>query len=343
MGGNHLPSVSCILALFFSNPPLKTKQLHHLAGPGMLAVDAIIRSRLYSDVQLVRHVAEYIIDAGGKRLRPALVLLSAGALDYAGTHHHDLAAIIEFIHTATLLHDDVVDESGLRRGQKTANALFGNAASVLVGDFLYSRSFQMLVEIGDMRIMRLLADATNVIAEGEAMQMMNCHDAGVDEARYLQIIRCKTAKMFEVSSQLGAIIAGASPETERSLAEYGAHLGIAFQLIDDVLDYSGNEEKIGKHLGDDLAEGKPTLPLIYAMRNGTDEQARCVREAIEKGGRDDFPGVLSSIHATGALEYTRKQAESEARRAQAAIEALPASTDKDSLLELASFAVARTF
>jgi octaprenyl-diphosphate synthase len=309
----------------------------------MQAVDAIIRRRLHSDVRLIRQVAEYIIEAGGKRLRPTLVILCAGALGYGGTRHHDIAAVIEFIHTATLLHDDVVDESELRRGRKTSNALFGNAASILVGDFLYSRSFQMLIEIGDMRVMRILADATNIIAEGEAMQMMNCHDAGVDEERYLQIIRYKTAKMFEVSSQLGAITGGASPEIERRMAEYGAYLGTAFQLIDDVLDYSGDEEKTGKHLGDDLAEGKPTLPLIHAMRHGTAEQARCVRHAIEKGGRDDFPDVLSAIRATGALEYTRKRAESEVRRAQAAIEALPASPCKDSLLELASFAVARTF
>ena len=309
----------------------------------MQAVDVIIRQRLYSDVLLIRQVAEYIIEAGGKRLRPALLILCANALGYGGTRHHDLAAVIEFIHTATLLHDDVVDESDLRRGRKTSNALFGNAPSILVGDFLYSRSFQMLVEIGDTRIMRILADATNIIAEGEAMQMMNCHDAGVDEERYLQIIRYKTAKMFEVSAQIGAILGKASPEIERCMAEYGAYLGTAFQLIDDVLDYSGDEEKTGKHLGDDLAEGKPTLPLIHVMQHGTDEQARCVRHAIEKGGRDDFPDVLSAIRATGALEYTRQRAESEVRRAQAAIEALPASTHKDSLLELASFAVARTF
>ena len=228
----------------------------------MQAVDAVIRKRLHSDVALVRQVAEYIINAGGKRLRPALVLLCAGALGYKGSRHHELAAIIEFIHTATLLHDDVVDESDLRRGHETANALFGNAASVLVGDFLYSRSFQMMVELGDMRIMRVLSDATNIIAEGEVLQLMNCHDADVDELRYLQVIRYKTAKLFEAASQLGAIIGGADPETERSLADYGTHLGTAFQLIDDVLDYSGTEAETGKHLGDDLAEGKPTLPLI---------------------------------------------------------------------------------
>ena len=309
----------------------------------MQAVDAVIRKRLHSDVALVRQVAEYIINAGGKRLRPALVLLCAGALGYKGSRHHELAAIIEFIHTATLLHDDVVDESDLRRGHETANALFGNAASVLVGDFLYSRSFQMMVELGDMRIMRVLSDATNIIAEGEVLQLMNCHDADVDELRYLQVIRYKTAKLFEAASQLGAIIGGANPETERSLADYGTHLGTAFQLIDDVLDYSGTEAETGKHLGDDLAEGKPTLPLIYVMQNGTPAQAECVRKAIEHGGREDFPGVLAAIHATGALEHTQKQASKEAERAAAALESLPASTHKDSLLELSAFAVDRSF
>ncbi len=309
----------------------------------MQAVDAVIRKRLHSDVALVRQVAEYIINAGGKRLRPALVLLCAGALGYKGSRHHELAAIIEFIHTATLLHDDVVDESDLRRGHETANALFGNAASVLVGDFLYSRSFQMMVELGDMRIMRVLSDATNIIAEGEVLQLMNCHDADVDELRYLQVIRYKTAKLFEAASQLGAIIGGADPETERSLADYGTHLGTAFQLIDDVLDYSGTEAETGKHLGDDLAEGKPTLPLIYVMQNGTPAQAECVRRAIEHGGREDFPGVLAAIHATGALEHTQKQASKEAERAAAALESLPASTHKDSLLELSAFAVDRSF
>ena len=309
----------------------------------MQAVDAVIRKRLHSDVALVRQVAEYIINAGGKRLRPALVLLCAGALGYKGSRHHELASIIEFIHTATLLHDDVVDESDLRRGHETANALFGNAASVLVGDFLYSRSFQMMVELGDMRIMRVLSDATNIIAEGEVLQLMNCHDADVDELRYLQVIRYKTAKLFEAASQLGAIIGGADPETERSLADYGTHLGTAFQLIDDVLDYSGTEAETGKHLGDDLAEGKPTLPLIYVMQNGTPAQAECVRKAIEHGGREDFPRVLAAIHATGALEHTQKQASKEAERAAAALEWLPASTHKDSLLELSAFAVDRSF
>lgn len=322
---------------------MKPERLYKLIEPDMQAVDAVIRRELRSDVALIKQVAGYIINAGGKRLRPALVLLSAGALGYGGTHHHDLAAITEIIHTATLLHDDIVDESDLRRGRKTANVLFGNAASVLVGDFLYSRSFQMMVEINDMRIMRLLADATSVISEGEVLQLMNCHNADVDEERYLQVIRCKTAKLFEAAAQVGAVVSGADPETEGCLARFGSHLGTAFQLIDDVLDYSSVEAETGKHLGDDLAEGKPTLPLIHVMQHGTAAQAHCVRQAIESGGRDDFPNVLAVIRATGALEHTRKQAEAEVCRAQTAIEALPASPYKDSLLDLAAFAVARTF
>jgi len=322
---------------------VKLEQLYNLIEPDMKRVDAVIRERLHSDVVLVRQVAEYIIQSGGKRLRPALVLLSAGAFGYRGTHHHELAAVVEFIHTATLLHDDVVDESDLRRGRKTANAMFGNAASVLVGDFLYSRAFQMMVEIDDMRVMRVLSDATNVIAEGEVLQLMNCHDADLDEARYLQVIRYKTAKLFEAAAQLGAIVGGGSPEIEQNMAAYGMHLGTAFQLIDDVLDYSGAEAETGKHLGDDLAEGKPTLPLIYVMQNGTAAQAACVRHAIENGGREDFSQVLAAIHATGALEHAKRQATAEAERASDALDALPASQYKDSLLELCSFAVARSF
>ena len=322
---------------------MKLEQLNNLIGPDMKAVDAVIRTRLHSDVALVQQVAEYIINAGGKRLRPSLVLLSAGALGYRGTHHHELAAIVELIHTSTLLHDDVVDESDLRRGRETANALFGNAASVLVGDFLYSRTFQMMVDVGDMRVMRVLSDATNVIAEGEVLQLMNCHDADVDEARYLQVIRYKTAKLFEAAAQLGAIIGGASLEVEQRMSDYGMHLGTAFQLIDDVLDYSGAEVETGKHLGDDLAEGKPTLPLIYVMQHGTAEQAACVRQAIENGGRDDFPAVLAAIRETGALEHARAQAKVEADLAANAILTLPASPYKDSLLELPLFAVARSF
>jgi len=257
-------------------PIVTLEHLSALIGPDMKAVDAVIRNRLHSDVALVRQVAEYIIHSGGKRMRPALVLLAAGALGYQGNQHHEMAAVIEFIHTATLLHDDVVDESALRRGRDTANAIFGNAASVLVGDFLYSRAFQMMVEVDDMRVMRVLSDATNIIAEGEVLQLMNCHDADVDEARYMQVIHYKTAKLFEAAAQLGAILGQASPELERALTVYGKHLGTAFQLVDDVLDYSGQEADTGKHIGDDLAEGKPTLPLIYVMQHGNAEQAACV-------------------------------------------------------------------
>ncbi len=309
----------------------------------MKSVDAVIRQRLHSDVVLVRQVAEYIISSGGKRLRPVLVLLAAGAMGYKGVNHHELAAVVEFIHTATLLHDDVVDESELRRGRETANNLFGNAASVLVGDFLYSRAFQMMVSVGNMRIMQVLADATNIIAEGEVLQLMNCHDADVDEERYLQVIRYKTAKLFQAAARLGAILGGATAEVEEGLAAYGMHLGTAFQLVDDVLDYSADEAETGKHLGDDLAEGKPTLPLIYVMQNGSPEQAACVRRAIEEGGRDDFPAVLDAIRATGALEHTLKQAKLESEVAVRALQVLPASQYKDSLVELSVFAVTRSF
>jgi octaprenyl-diphosphate synthase len=319
------------------------EKLYALIDPDMNAVDAVIRQRLHSEVVLVRQVAEYIIQSGGKRLRPALVLLAAGAMGYRGTHHHEMAAVVEFIHTATLLHDDVVDESALRRGRNTANAMFGNAASVLVGDFLYSRAFQMMVAVDNMRVMRVLSDATNVIAEGEVLQLMNCHDADVDEARYLQVIRYKTAKLFEAAAQLGAILGGGSEEIERGLADYGMHLGTAFQIIDDVLDYSGAEAETGKHLGDDLAEGKPTLPLIYVMQHGTAEQAALVRNAIEQGGRDDFAAVLAVVRSSGALDHARRVAESEALLAASAISALPASQYKDSLLQLRAFAVSRSF
>ena len=317
------------------------EHLYALIGSDMKAVDAVIRGRLHSEVVLVRQVAEYIIGSGGKRMRPALVLLAAGAMGYRGRHHHDLAAVVEFIHTATLLHDDVVDESDLRRGRNTANAMFGNAASVLVGDFLYSRAFQMMVEVDDMRVMRVLSDATNVIAEGEVLQLMNCHDADVDERRYLQVIRYKTAKLFEAAAQLGAILGGAAPEVERALADYGMHLGTAFQLVDDVLDYSGLEGDTGKHLGDDLAEGKPTLPLIYVLQNGTPEQSACVRRAIEEGGRDDFPAVLAAIQTSGALAHARRQAAREAELARAAISNLNNTNYREALLQLTFFAVER--
>ncbi len=317
--------------------------LKRLIASDMAAVDAVIRTRLHSEVALVNQVGEYIISSGGKRLRPALVLLSAQAFGYAGKHHYDLAAVVEFIHTATLLHDDVVDESELRRGRETANALFGNAASVLVGDFLYSRSFQMMVEVGEMRVMQTLADATNVIAEGEVLQLLNCHDADVDVANYMRVIHYKTAKLFEAAMRLGAILGKASAADEEAASKYGMHLGTAFQLVDDVLDYSADETQTGKHLGDDLAEGKPTLPLIHAMQHGTKEQAAVVRGAIEQGDVDKFAEVLAIIRATGALEFTRQQALREAEAACAAIASLADSKYKQSLLELAHFAATRQF
>jgi octaprenyl-diphosphate synthase len=309
-------------------------------------VDALIRRRLDSDVALVRQVAEYLIASGGKRLRPALLLLACGALGYKdrkglGNSSSEarlvLAAVIEFIHTATLLHDDVVDASDLRRGRTTANAAFGNAPAVLVGDFLYSRAFQMMVEVSDMRVMQVLAEATNTIAAGEVMQLMGSHDPDVDEARYLEVIRRKTAKLFEAAAQLAAVLSR-QDKFEQRLAEYGRHVGTAFQVVDDVLDYSGD---IGKSLGDDLAEGKVTLPLIYTMRCGSAPQAALVRKAIAEGGREDFSRVLEAIRACGALDYALAAAQREADAAGRAIAPLPESEYKRSLLELASFAVTR--
>jgi len=304
----------------------------------MARVDALIRRRLDSDVALVRQVAEYLVASGGKRLRPAMLLLACGAAGARPEARLQLAAVVEFIHTATLLHDDVVDASELRRGQTTANAAFGNAAAVLVGDFLYSRAFQMMVEVDDMRVMRVLAEATNTIAAGEVMQLMGSHDPEVNEARYLEVIRRKTAKLFEAAARLGGVLAR-NQLYEEQLAEYGRHVGTAFQLVDDVLDYGG---ELGKSLGDDLAEGKPTLPLIYTMRCGSPAQAALVRRAIAQGGRDDFAGVLEAIRACGALDYARAAAEREAEVAQRALGALPESEYRRSLLELASFAVTRS-
>ena len=297
-------------------------------------VETRIGERLGSDVELVRQVAEYLVAGGGKRLRPALLLLAAGAAGCRSKARIELAAVVEFIHTATLLHDDVVDISELRRGRDTANAQFGNAAAVLVGDFLYSRAFQMMVGCGSMRVMQVLAEATNTIAEGEVLQLMNCHDPRVDEHAYLEVIRRKTAKLFEAAARLGAVLAEAPSAVEAGLAEYGMRVGTAFQLIDDVLDYSGDT-------ADDLAEGKPTLPLIRAMACGDPEQARVVREAIEHGGREDFGQVLAVLRATGALEYARDVALREAEAARAALEALVPSAHRESLLELSSFSVTR--
>jgi len=309
----------------------------------MTAVDQVIRSRLRSEVMLISQVGEYIVNSGGKRLRPALVVLSAHAFKYQGTRHHDLAAVVEFIHTATLLHDDVIDESELRRGHATASALFGNATSVLVGDFLYSRAFQMMVEVGEMSVMQMLADASNTIAEGEVLQLLNCHNADVDTVNYMRVIHRKTAKLFEAAMRLGALLGGANADQERAVAEYGMHLGTAFQLVDDVLDYSADEQQTGKHLGDDLAEGKPTLPLIYAMQHGSTVQVALVRNAIEQGDVGKFSEVLQVIRDTGALEFTRQQAVQEAELACAAITFLPDSKHKQYLLELAHFAAMRQF
>jgi len=318
-------------------------KIKQLLATDMAAVDAVIRTRLHSEVALVNQVGEYIVNSGGKRLRPMLVLLSAQAFGYSGKHRHELAAVVEFIHTATLLHDDVVDESELRRGFETANALFGNAASVLVGDFLYSRAFQMMVEVDEMSVMQTMADATNVIAEGEVLQLLNCHDADVDVANYMRVIHCKTAKLFEAAMRLGAILGQASVADGEAAAKYGMHLGTAFQLIDDVLDYSANEAETGKHLGDDLAEGKPTLPLIHAMQHGTPQQTALVRAAIEQGDVAKLAQVQAIIHATGALEFTRQLALQEAEAACAAIAAFSDTQFKRALLELAHFAATRQF
>jgi octaprenyl-diphosphate synthase len=320
---------------------MKPSELSAALAADLAEVDRVIRARLASEVTLVNTVAEYIVAAGGKRLRPALLLLMARALDYRGNLHHLLAAVVEFIHTATLLHDDVVDESELRRGRQTANAAFGNPASVLVGDFLYSRAFQMMVEADDMRVMRVLSDATNIIAEGEVLQLLNCNDPDVDEERYLKVIRYKTARLFEAAAQLGAILAGAGPAFEAGAAEYGRRLGTAFQLIDDVLDYSGVTADIGKNVGDDLREGKPTLPLIHVMAHGNATEREQVRAAITEGHTEHFASIMTAIERTGALEYTRMRARDEADAAAAAIAGLPASEFKDALLYLSAYSVQR--
>ena len=321
--------------------PSAQTQLIQPISADLQAVDAVIRHKLHSEVALVNQIADYIISAGGKRIRPVLVLLVANAYGYKGTDHHTLAAVVEFIHTATLLHDDVVDESSMRRGRKTANALFGNAASVLVGDFLYSRAFQMMVSVGDIRIMEILADATNVIAEGEVLQLLNMHDPDVSEERYTQVIRSKTAKLFEAAAQLGALIAGANDAQIEGAAEYGRSLGTAFQLIDDVLDYSGQAEDIGKNVGDDLREGKATLPLIYLMEHGSPAERELVRNCIENGDEQHFDTVLQAVTTSGALDYTRRKAEEASAAATAAIADLPDNAFKDALLKLSAFAVNR--
>ena len=302
----------------------------------MERVDQVIAERLTTEVPLVREVAQYIIGAGGKRLRPALLLLVSGALESRHPHRHTLAAVVEFIHTATLLHDDVVDESTLRRGRTTANEKFGNAASVLVGDFLYSRAFQMMVDVNQMRVMQVLSDATNVIAEGEVMQLMNMHDASLVEAAYLRVIRSKTAKLFEASARLAPILAGADEATEALCASYGQALGTAFQVIDDVLDYEGNSEELGKNLGDDLREGKVTLPIICALKRASADEQALIRTAIEQGALTHLPEILRIVGRTGALDAARASAEAEAQRAVEAARQLPHNLHSDALLQLAA-------
>ena len=322
---------------------INLETIRTLIDSDIAAVDALIQQRLQSEVVLINQLGRYIVNNGGKRLRPILVLLSANACGYTGSQHIDIASIIEFIHTATLIHDDVVDASELRRGKDTANTIWGNEASVLVGDFLYSRAFEMMVDVGQMRIMEILSHATNVIAEGEVMQLLNCNDADTTIERYLHVIHCKTAKLFESAAQLGAVLAQRPQAEETALARYGMHLGTAFQLIDDMLDYSASSEEIGKNIGDDLAEGKPTLPLLYAMKQGTAEQRQVIRHSIETGGLEYIDQVLGAIESTGALTYTARAAEQEAEKAIATITLLPASPYKDAMIALAHFAAHRNY
>ncbi|MDB5821221.1 MAG: octaprenyl diphosphate synthase [Rhizobacter sp.] len=308
----------------------------------MQEVDAVIRQRLRTDVALVDQVANYIIGAGGKRIRPTLVLLFANALDFTGRERFEMAATVEFIHTATLLHDDVVDESALRRGRPTANALFGNAASVLVGDFLYSRAFQMMVSLGRMRVLEVLADATNVIAEGEVLQLMNMHDPDLAVADYLRVIRFKTAKLFEASARLGAVLADADPDLEQACAGYGRALGTAFQLVDDLLDYEGTTVQLGKNVGDDLREGKPTLPLLIAMERGTPAERELIRHAIQEGEVDKLQDIVGIVRRTGAIEATRDAARAEADKARLCLADVKPSNYRDALLDLCLRSVDRS-
>ncbi len=322
---------------------MEIQDVYSLVADDRQAVDELIQRRLHSEVELINQIGHYIVNSGGKRVRPMLVLLVARAFGYEGGDHHELAAIVEFIHTATLLHDDVVDASELRRGHETANAVWGNEASVLVGDFLYSRSFEMMVKVGNMRVMEIMAEATRTIAEGEVKQLLNVGNAAATEEQYLDVIRCKTAKLFESAAELGAVISGQGAAIERALAEYGMHLGIAYQLVDDALDYSASSEELGKNIGDDLAEGKPTLPLIYAMQHGTAEQKAIIRQAIEEGGKDRIDIVKEAIETTSAIAYTSRSAKREADLATAALAEMPDSPYKQALVTLAQFAVERTF
>jgi octaprenyl-diphosphate synthase len=297
-------------------------------------VDAVIRERLASKVALIDQISGYIVGAGGKRIRPRLVLLFSDALGYSGPERYELAAVVEFIHTATLLHDDVVDESSLRRGRATANAIFGNAASVLVGDFLYSRAFQMMVGVNRMRVLQVLAEATNVIAEGEVMQLMNMHDPDLAVADYLQVIRYKTAKLFEASARLGAVLGSAEPALEEACANYGRSLGTAFQLVDDLLDYEGQRDELGKNVGDDLREGKPTLPLLIALERGTPAERDVLRRAIQHGEVERLDEIVAIVRRTGALQATRDAAEQQAQLARNALAVLPATPAREALLDL---------
>ena len=327
------------------NQPTRLSQsaIRELVGNELQQVDQAIVERLSSNVALINQLGSYIINSGGKRLRPLLALLAAKACGYQGENHIQVAAIVEFIHTATLLHDDVVDASDLRRGQQTANAIWGNEASVLVGDFLYSRAFQMMVEIDQMRVLGILAETTNTIAEGEVMQLMNCNDPDTTEAQYIDVIQSKTAKLFEAATQLGAILAAKDAATEQAMASYGMHLGTAFQLIDDALDYSANSEDIGKNIGDDLAEGKPTLPLIHAMKNGSSAQKELIRESIQNGGLQHIQEVLQAIESTQSIAYTQQLARGEADNAIKSLGNLTDTPYKEALVELAHFAVERSY
>ncbi len=314
-----------------------------LIGEDMAAVDHHIQSELKSDVVLIEQIGHYIVGAGGKRLRPVTLLLSAHALGYKGTAHIDLAAAIEFIHTATLLHDDVVDESELRRGRETANGLWGNAASVLVGDFLYSRAFQMMVAVGNPRVMDIMAQTTNSIAQGEVMQLINSHDPDTTQGAYLETITRKTAQLFESAARLGAVLADASPAGERVLGDFGLNLGIAFQMVDDALDYSGDPDQMGKNAGDDLAEGKITLPLIHALDRATPAEQQLIRDAVKSGNRSSLIEIHRIIESTGALAYTCARAQEHAAVARQSLEALPTSHYRTALAQLADFSVSRTF
>jgi octaprenyl-diphosphate synthase len=321
--------------------PSAFADIQRLAAPDMAAVDALIRGSLHSDVVLINRISEHIVAAGGKRLRPMLAVLSARALDYAGKDHHQLAAVVEFIHTATLLHDDVVDQSDLRRGRKTANALFGNAPSVLVGDFLYSRAFQLMVALENMTVQKVLADTTNAIAEGEVLQLLHVHNPDTDEAAYLRVIERKTAVLFAAATRLGALVAGGDADAQERMATYGMELGLAFQIADDVLDYASDAATLGKNLGDDLAEGKATLPLIHAMVKSDDTTRERLRAIVEAGDATALPEVVAAIQAHGSLDYARDHARAHAGRAEAALDGLPDNEWTRALAGLARYAVER--